>query len=270
MKKISMLISAIATLAGGSAVAFAQAPAPDTVAPVETPSASWVLTPAYASQYMFRGTRLGGESFQPSIEYDAGALAVGVWGNFPISGKVAGQSDPEFDVYGSSTFNVRKDLTLVPGATIYTYPNADKNAGFYKATFEPNLAVNYTISAVGVKLTPKLYYDFILEGPTAELTASFALPLTDLGSEIDFTATYGSFYWRSSAEDTTPRVKNWGDYWLIGIGLPFQLTKDSKLTTGVAYTAGTNNFLKQGTAPKAANPAATDRTVVTVSYAYTF
>jgi len=251
--------------------AFAQTPAP-APAPAPAPEAttgSWVFTPAVASQYMFRGVRLGGPSFEPSIEYDYGALAAGVWSNVPLSAKVDGQSDPEFDFYGSYTVDLVKDtVSLAPGVTIYTYPSAKTSNGFYKATFEPNLALNYTVGAV--KFTPKLYYDFVLKGPTAELTAAFAIPLKDAGTELDFTAVYGTYKWTSAAADASPDVKNWGDYYLAGVSAPFQINKESKLTIGWAYTKGSSNFFKQGTAGKVANGAAVSRGVVTVSYAYTF
>ena len=99
----------------------------DTLLPASAEAAYgvWGLTPAVVSQYMFRGVRRGGPSFEPTIEYDYGSLAVGVWANFPLMDKVVGQSDPEFDFYGSYTVEVVKDaVSLAPGVTIYTYPNA--------------------------------------------------------------------------------------------------------------------------------------------------
>ena len=245
----------------------AQTPAP-TPAPVETSSGSWTLTSSVASQYMFRGTRLGGPSFQPSLEYDAGGLGLGVWANVPLKDKVVGQSDPEFDFYGFYSMEVAKDLTIVPGFTFYTYPSAKKNDGFYKGTFEPSIAANYTIG--GLKITPKLYYDVILKGPTAELTAAFAVPLKDLGTELDFTGTAGTFIWKDYAANTNPDIKNWGDYYLIGVAAPFQVTKDSKVTIGWAYTKGSSNYLKQGTDGKIRNSAAVGRGVLSISYAITF
>lgn len=217
---------------------------------------------------MFRGARLGGPAFQPALEFDSGPLAVGVWSSFPISDKVDGQSDPEFDFYGSYTFAVSEAASVVPGFTVYTYPNAKTENGFYKATVEPSLALNYSIGAF--KITPKVYYDFVLSGPTAELTAAFAVPLPDAGTELDFVATVGTFKWTDYAPDTSPDIKNWGDYWLVGVSLPFQITKESKLTVGVAYTEGSNNYLKQGTDHRTENSAAVGRGVVTVSYGYTF
>lgn len=267
MKKIALTIAAL--VAGASL--SAQAPAPAATAPAAPApvTGSWVFTPAFASQYMFRGARLGGPSFEPSLEYDYGSFAGGVWSNFPLKDKVDGQSDPEFDFYGSYSMDVVKDtLSLQPGVTIYTYPNAKKANGFYKATFEPNLALNYTVG--GVKFTPKIYYDFVLKGATAELTAAYTVPLKDLNTELDFTGTYGTFKWTSAAADTTPDIKNWGDYYLLGVAAPYQVTKDSKITVGWAYTKGSSNFFKQGTAGKVANSAAIGRGVLTLSYAITF
>ncbi len=263
MKKIALILAAL--VAGASL--SAQAPAAP--ATPEAASSSWVFTPAFTSQYMFRGARLGGPSFEPSLEYDSGSFAVGVWANVPLKDKVDGQSDPEFDFYGSYTMDLVKDtLSIAPGVTIYTYPNAKKANGFYKATFEPNLALNYTVG--GVKFSPKLYYDFVLKGPTAELTAAYAVPLKDLSTELDFTGTYGTFKWTSAVPDTSPDIKNWGNYYLLGVAAPFQVSKDSKLTVGFAYTKGSSNFFKQGVAGKVANTAAVGRGVLTISYAITF
>ena len=261
LKTISLLLAAL--VAGASLQAQTFAPAP-----TEATTDSWVFTSAFASQYMFRGARRGGPSLQPTLEYDYGSLAVSVWGNIPLKDKVVGQSDPELDFSGSYTVEIAKDLTVAPGVTIYTYPNANKVNGFYQLTFEPNIAVNYVVG--GVKLTPILYYDFVRKGPTAELTAVFAIPLKDAGTELDFTATYGTFKWKSAAADTSPDIKNWGDYFFIGVAAPFQISKDSKLTVGWAYTKGSNNFLKQGTDGKVPNSAAVGRGVLTISYAFTF
>ncbi len=271
-KKITSLL--LSALPLGALSAYAQTPAAPAAAPAApvveaAPSSSWVFTPAVASQYMFRGVRLGGPSFEPAIEYDSGAFAAGVWANIPITDKVVGQSDPEFDFYGSYTIEAIKDtLTWVPGVTIYTYPDAKKANGFYTATFEPNLALNYSVA--GWKFTPKIYYDFVLKGPTFEFTAAYAVPLKDLSTELDFTGTIGTFKWTSAVPDVSPDIKNWGNYYLVGVAAPFQVTKDSKLTIGWAYTEGSGNFFKQGTFGKAANTAAVGRGVVTVSYAITF
>jgi len=254
-----LLIAAVGILTG--AAALAQTPA-------AAPSVSFTATGAFVSQYMFRGQRLNGAGFQPSVEMAAGNFTAGVWANFVLDDQVPDSSDPEIDLYGSYTFALGKDLTLVPGFTLYTYPNAPTAAGFYRTTFEPSLALNYTIE--GLKLTPKFYYDTVLEGATYELTAAYALPLKDIGSELGFAATFGTFLLKDAANDVSPAVKSWGDYWQIGVSMPFQLTKESKLTLGFAYTEGRDAFTKQGNFGKAANSLAVGRGVVTVAYGLSF
>jgi len=266
--KTKLLLVLVTALTAGIGARAQTAPAAPAAPAAAAPSSSWLIQPSFVSQYMFRGARLGGPSFEPTIEFDAGNLALGVWSNFPIADKVAGQSDPEIDPYGSYKFVVNDSFNLQPGFTLYTYINANKNNGFYKSTFEPNLAVNYSV--LGLTLTPKLYYDVVLKGPTYEFNAAYALPLKDAGTELDFTGTIGTFRWTDAAENTSPSVKNWGNYWQAGVSAPFQITKEAKFIVGWAYAKGSDNFVKQGSLPKSANPAAVGRGVVTVSWAMTY
>ena len=242
MKKIALILAAL--VAGASLPAQTPAPAAAAPAAPAPATASWVFTPAVASQYMFRGARLGGPAFEPAIEYDAGSLAVGVWANVPLKDKVVGQSDPEFDFYGSYSFDVVKDVTVVPGFTLYTYPNAKKANGFYKATFEPNIALNYTVG--GVKLTPKLYNDFVLKGPTAEFTAAYTVPLTGLSTELDITGTAGTFKWTSAVPDVSPDIKNWGDYYLLGVSAALPGQQGLQVHRGLGLHEGFQQLLQAG------------------------
>jgi len=65
-------------------------------------------------------------------------------------------------------------------------------------------------------------------------------------------------------------VKNWGNYYLIGVSAPFTLTKASKLVVGVAYTKGSGNYFKQGSLPKGENTPRSVAAWATISYVYTF
>lgn len=270
MKLKTNLVLTCAALALGALSVRGQTAATTDPIPVpeSAPTSSWTVTPAFVSNYMFRGVLLGGTAFQPNVEFDTGNLGLGVWMSFPMADKVAGVSDPEIDPYGYYTFTISDSLSIVPGFTWYNYPDADSANGFYKSTFEPNLALNYTVA--GFKITPKVYYDTILDGGTFELSLAFALPLQDLGTELDFLATFGTYKWEKAADNASPEIKNYGDYYLIGVSAPFALTKESKLTVGFAYTEGSNNYYKQGTAPKVENTAAVGRGVLSISYAYTF
>lgn len=268
MQKKLLLVLLAALTAGGASLraqtATATAPAP--AAP--TPAYTITLTPALVSNYMFRGQRLSGFSAQPSVEFDQGDLGIGVWTNFPIKDDVPDTSDPEIDLYGFYNIKVNDACTVAPGFTTYWYPNATTSNGFYRTTFEPNFALNYTVQ--GFKITPKVYYDFLLKGPTWEATGTYAVPLKDVGSELDFTAQFGTYKYKDVARDGNPRTKAWGDYWLVGVAMPFQINKESKLTIGLAYSEGRNAFFKTGTFPKAGNSLAVGKSVFSVSYAWTF
>jgi hypothetical protein len=193
---------------------------------------------------------------------------VGVWGNLPIAHRVPGQSDPEIDPYAWYTVSLTDALNVQPGLTVYTYARAPLDQGFFRTTFEPSLAVNCTVQ--GVRLTPKLYYDTVRDGATYECTATAAVPLPDWGTELDFTAVAGTFAQRNAVNGATPRVKNWGHYWLLGVSAPFAIARAAKLTMGFACTGGGDNYLKQGSAPKAKDPAAVRRGVFSISCAWTY
>jgi uncharacterized protein (TIGR02001 family) len=257
------LLLACAGLLTGTAVTFGQA-----AAPAAAPT-TFTATVSAVSQYMFRGLRLSDGGLQPAIEMSSGNLTLGAWSNFPFDGnKVPDSSDPEIDLYGSYNFALQENMTLSPGFTSYHFPEAPTSAGFYKNTFEPNIALSFTMD--GVKITPKIYYDVVLKGATYEVSAFYAVPMKEIGSELDFTGTYGGYKWTDFANDASPSVKAWGQYWALGISAPFQMSLKSKLTLGFTYTEGRNAFTKAGTQGRAVNPLAIGRGVVNVSYSYAF
>jgi uncharacterized protein (TIGR02001 family) len=220
MKTFAVIALAV-ILAAASASAQTTTNAPASSA-TNGPTISVTVTPSFVSEYMFRGVRLGGPSFQPSMEFDWGNLAVGLWASLPIADGVPGQSDPELDPYLSYTFNVNDQFSIVPGFTAYTYPNADTANGFFQETYEPSLAVNYTIA--GVKLTPKFYYDLTMQGPTFEFNAAYTVPLEKLHTELEFSGSVGTYYWDDSVKGASPEVKNSGSYYQFGVALPFTIT----------------------------------------------
>lgn len=231
----------------------------------DLPESSWTLTSAVTSQYLFRGVHVAGTSFQPALDYSHGALALGVWGSTSLEDHASGDSDPELDLYGSYTIAIpASSVELVPGFSLYTYPDAKRSNGLYSATFEPSVAVNTEIK--GIRFTPKCYYDFVLKGATFEFAVTTAVPLTSLGTELQLSASAGTFRWNSVTADASPDEKNWGDYWTIGASVPYQVSTRGTLSLGVLYSEGHNNFYKQGTDPKTPNDAAIGRAAVTLSY----
>ncbi|HWA09029.1 MAG TPA: hypothetical protein VG838_06130 [Opitutaceae bacterium] len=250
-----------------TASATAAAPAP-TPAPAAPEGPQWVVTPAFVSTYMFRGVRVNGLSFQPSVELDVGNAAIGVWASFPLANKTPGVSDPEVDPYVSYKIPVNDAFNFQPGFSLYTYPRAKTSAGSYKLTFEPYLAANYTVGPV--TLTPKVYYDTVLRGGTYEFNATSAVPLKDLGTELDLTGTAGTYLWQDATKGSSPRTENGGNYWLLGVSVPYQVSKPVKVSIGYAYTKGTSNYFRTGSAAKTVNTSAVGRGVVTLSSTITF
>ena len=258
------------TLFSVCALGFSLLPSPPAWAASNSgPGVALTATGSVASAYLFRGLRRNGASLQPGLEAEAGPLTVGAWGNLPFHHKVRGSADPEIDLYGSYAFTMAPAATIVPGFTTCWYPETETNGRAHRATFEPNLACNYT-HASGVRLTPKVYYDTVLRGPTYELSAAYAYPVGGWGTELDFTGTVGTYRWTDYASPAASGLKAWGDYWLLGVGAPFQFAPHQKITLNFTYTEGRRAFTKRGSFPRSPNALAAGRGVVTLTYGVTF
>lgn len=230
---------------------------------VETPAWEYTITPAFVSNYVFRGQLLDGFSAQPSFEADYKDFSFGLFSNIPFANKYV-QTGVEIDPYGSYSFNVTDSLTIEPGFTLYTYEY--NQPGLAKVTFEPSLAVNYTFA--GITIGPKIYYDVVLQGPTYELNSSYSIKLDSIKSELDFAGAAGTYILNKSTTDS-PAIRAWGSYWSLGASMPFTVAK-GKLTVGFAYARGFDSYTKQGADAKVLNASAVGRGVVSVSYAYSF
>ncbi|MCL1894661.1 MAG: hypothetical protein FWG02_10615 [Holophagaceae bacterium] len=196
----------------------------------------FTVTPSYVSSFMFRGMRLGGPSFQPSVEYSKGPLTLGIWGNFPIANKIEGVSDPEFDIYASYDWEIVPDvLTIRPGITAYTFPRAENDDGFYKATYEPNISLVYSVG--GIDFTGTYYYDLVMKGPTYEFGIDYSIPLKPLGIDLELSALVGNYDW-SESEKSDEKVAISGNYWQAGIAIPYEFSNKSKLVAGWYYSEG--------------------------------
>lgn len=225
--------------------------------------AAWTLTSAVSSHYVLRGVERAEASFQPGVDFISGDWSAGVWASAALDRGGSAAGDYELDLYGAYTMRLNDlGVELLPGFVLYTYPEAKRSEGHYRATFEPSLAADVMIS--GIRFTPKCYYDVTRRGTTFECTAAVALPLTALGTEIALSAAIGTFRWDDVSPDAA--VKNWGDYWSVSAHVPYQLSAHSRIALGVTYAEGRNNFLKTGTQPKIRNPAAVGRAAVTLSY----
>jgi hypothetical protein len=202
-------------------------------------------TPSWVSEYMFRGQRRAGSSFQPSVEADGSGLAGGVWMSFPVAERVQGQGNPETDAYASYTANLGNSLSLQPGFTFYNFAGGTGTP----SAFEPNLALNW--SADGIRLSPKIYEDVSRQIFTGEINAVTALPLRAWGTELDLGATLGDFSGHGERSG----------YWLAQATLPYQLGAHARASVGCGYTEGFSGHRV---------PLQASRGVVTLALAYSF
>jgi len=202
---------------------------------------TFTVTPSFVSDFMFRGARLGGFSFQPMVEYSKGSLDLGLWCNFPLADKRLYQdvySDPEFDLTASYTWSIVPDVfTIKPGFTLYTYPRAKKEDGFFKATVEPNVSFGYAVGPMS--FSANFYYDIVMEGPTYEFGVDCSIPAKVF--EIELSALIGTYDWSDSVAGETTKYGLKGNYWQAGIAIPFEFSENSKLTVGWYYAKGLNN-----------------------------
>lgn len=234
----------------------------------EAMDGQWTLTNTLVSDYFFRGVRRAGPSVQPAVEFSRNLWSFGLWSNVALS-DTGRPSNPEIDFYGA--FRVRttsETVELVPGFTLYTYPRAQRSDGIHRATFEPSLAANIDIH--GLRLTPKIYYDLTLEGPTYELSAALAIALKSLGTELDLNASVGTFRLSSITPDAEPPKKNWGDYLTVNATVPYRVTANGTVSLSIGYSVGTNNYFKQAGFPRSRNTEARSRAVISVSYSVAF
>lgn len=229
-----------------------------TSASAQEPTGS--VTAAWTSQYLFRGQRLAGESFQPDIEVDGPVWMVGMAGSFPTADASGALSREELDPYASCTWSISPSFSIQPGVTWYTYPDGvqllnpgpTEGARNRRDALEPNLAFDLTAGAI--KFTPKAYVDVSRHILTAELNASSAIPLRDLGTEIDFGGTIGGFRPYSGSQGQ-------GAYWLLQGTLPYQLGRHWRASATAGYTQAVDTTDV---------PLKASRLFVTLSLAYNF
>lgn len=235
-KTLTLLVG---VLAAGIVETRAQTAA--TSSPAATPAEPVLdvsVTPSYVSTYMYRGMRLSGQAVQGDIDAAYGGWDAGIWSSGPIDNenKVHGWSNPEIDPYLTYTYTINGSLNLQPGVTWYTYVEAPTADGFFKDRVEPDLALNYSVW--GWKFTPEVFYDLVWKGPTGQLTAAYSIPLKDIGTSLDFSATVGGYSYHNFQNDAYPKIRESGNWWQAGVSLPYAITRQSTLTVGWQYVRG--------------------------------
>jgi len=251
-----------------SAALFAIAVASSHAQTMAESEGTFTVTPSFVSAYMFRGVRLGGLSFQPAVEYSKGPLALGLVSNFPVSDKIPGTCDPEFDLTASYTWSIVPEaFTIKPGITFYTYPTADKNDGFYKVTCEPSLSFGCSFGDINFSIN--FYYDMVMEGATYELGGDYLIHLKPLGFDLELSALIGKYDWSDSIAGDIMKTRNSGNYFQVGAAIPYEFSKRSSLHVGWCYAKGTNNHYHSASG-KESNPGAIGKGFFNASYSFSF
>lgn len=102
------------------------------------------------------------------------------------------------------------------------------------------------------------------------LAAVYAIPMKDMGTEINFNASTGYYLYSAASNiyNNVPEVKSKGDYWTLGASVPFQLARDVKLTVGWSYDDGDGHL---GEGPLyISNPEVVRRGVASASLGFRF
>ncbi len=226
------------------------------------------VSPGMVSGYIFRGQDRGGAALQTAVDATRGNFGAGLWTSFPLEGSGALSPGTEVDFYAVQNLSMGGTFVVTPGATLYTYPRAERALGFRRTTFEPSLAISGAVA--GVRVTPKLSHDFDLEATTLEVSAVYALALPSLGTELDFNGAAGTYLRREDVPGVTGARKAWGNYWQVGVSLPYQVSFRTKLVVGWTYAAGSGAFVKSGSVPRLADPRTASRGFASLGFSTTF
>ena len=235
------------------------------------------------SAYIFRGEKIGGPSFQPALEYAQGPLALGVFASFPMDKKWSDTEYPEIDFYGSYEISVVPDVfSVTSGFSVYSYPTAKKEEGWYKAYYEPYVKLGYRFHEALFSFT--VYYDLTQNGAIYEVGAEYSLPVKPIGTELELSAFMGRFSLSNVEAYASPKVGKSGNYMQAGVSAPYEITEKSKITAGIYYARGCdNNYKYKHVIPapgdpsvytlvkaKEPNPNAVGRVFLSASYSYIF
>jgi hypothetical protein len=246
-------------------------PPPSYSQPPDEARGIFTITPTFDSAHTFRGIYLGGPSFQPTLEYSRGPLALELFANFPLTNEIP-PPDPvehEVDLTASYQWGIIPDVfTIKPSVALCKFPRLMNGDELYKYTIEPNLSFVFSTSHTDFLLT--YYYDVVIKGATYEAGIDCSVPIKDSGFEIAGWARIGRYDWSDTVHNSPSKVRNSGDYFKAGISVLYELTKSTKLNVGWYYERGTNNYIQTGGSAKAPDTDAVSRGFFNVALAYSF
>lgn len=219
----------IALLAGAAAIGGLSAQAQQTTGGI-LEDLSMSATLDFESEYVFRGTKLAGTSFQPSLEAGlpiaAGDLYVGAWDTQEIDG----DTYDEVNFYAGYALPITDVFSIDVGGTYYWFPNDG---------FNPNREKELYIGAsADVMLEPALYvyYNFTFEQLLFEGSIGHTFMLTDFaGLEL------GGYLGSADAQDANgdqAAGKPDNGYWYFGgsADLVYAINEVASASVGVRYS----------------------------------
>ncbi|MDR1010217.1 MAG: TorF family putative porin [Opitutaceae bacterium] len=232
MKKIAILISMLAGLAGLTASA-------------QQTASTYKVTAdfSYTSQYVFRGLKSASDAFTPSVELAVDDFHVGLWTMQPISTWQGIKPDNEIDIYAVYKQKVTSTISVEGGATYYWYPDAQpEKTNSTSKSYE--LGVGATWEYNQLNATAYYYYDFRLESNTLVGSVGYKFPIAKLGTSVDvvfYIGTVGSRDWKPDALRTGQ--KNSYNYYGFDVSVPYHINDRAIVTAGVHYANNDNTTI---------------------------
>lgn len=224
MKKIAITLAVLA--AGYSAQAA------DATVAASTPAYTVTTDFTYTSEYVFRGQKQSNAAFQASAEVGYKEIYGGVWTSQPLRSAETN----EVDLYIGYGFPLSNDWKIDTGLTSYNYPETVVNTKTGFSTYESYLGLTggnfagFTPSVYG-------YYDWKLDNYTVQASVGYSLPIKQIGTSLDFAATYG--YTANTGAYLSNKAP--GNYWGVGVTVPYKLAPNATLTGGLQYAGNDEN-----------------------------
>jgi len=174
-----------------------------------------------ASDYIFRGIKLGDMSLQPSVQFSQDEFYGGIWVEQPLENRSSEGWGDEIDFFAGYTPKLSDMLSLDVGATHYYYPSGG-------STTELFAGANFTLD----RLTPGVYayYDLDLEAFTVQGNLGFSVPLDAAGTSLDIALALGH---------VSPDEGDSYTYYSVGVSVPYKLNENASVNVGVNWASHT-------------------------------
>lgn len=209
MKKTTLVLAALAMAAG-----------------LHAQRSSYSVTSdfAYASDYVFRGLKQAGNSFQPSLEVTMDDAYVGVWTNQPITK----HENNELDLYGGYKYKLNESISFEGVGTYYWYPEA--NGALTRHSWELGAGATYTLK--GLSASAYYYRDFRLDANTLQGSVGYSYPLEAIGASLDVTGFIGTVDADDWLPDSPLKVHESYSYYGVDVSVPYKLSEKATFTVG--------------------------------------